>query len=415
MHRQLRIGIVCPYSFDVPGGVGVHIVDLARTLIARGHHVSVLAPAGKDTDLPAFVTSAGRATAIPYNGSVARLSLDPRAGAHVRRWLSAGAAGQPFDVIHIHEPLVPTLSLLALWQATCPVVATFHSGQDRSRILQAAYPLLRSSLDKIAARIAVSEDARRTAIEHIGGDAVIIPNGVCTSMFADAEPNPAWLGRRQPGNEDAPTIAFLSRLDEPRKGLHVLARAIPDILSAFPGARFLVAGEGDTGRAAALDILGPQAARSVQWLGRRVGEDKAALFRSVDLYVAPHTGQESFGMVLTEAMAAGTGVVSSDIGPFFRVLDGGRAGALFRAGNHADLARVVVDALTDQQGTQARRAHASAWVRRFDWQVVTNQLEAVYDMAVASHEALPSTLLPNSAWIPGVTSLIPAVKAVLNQ
>ncbi|QAY71904.1 glycosyltransferase family 4 protein [Xylanimonas protaetiae] len=376
----MRVGIVCPYSFDAPGGVQFHIRDLAEALIARGHHVSVLAPADEDADVPDVVVPAGSAVAVRYNGSVARLAFGPRAAARVRRWIEAGE----FDVLHLHEPMTPSLSMLALWIAEGPVVATFHSAQVRSRALQVAYPLLRQSLEKIAARVAVSEDARRTLVDHVGGDAVVIPNGVYVDTFADAAATPRWRG-----TPDAPTIAFLGRLDEPRKGLQVLAGAIPAVLAQHPGARFLVAGRGGDGRQLAVDTLGAHAA-SVEFLGGISDEEKASLLASVDLYIAPQTGGESFGIVLVEAMSAGAGVVSSDLGAFRRVLDDGAAGALFRTGDPADLARAVNEALADPAGTAARRSHASAWVRRYDWATVTDQVEAVYEMAVEAAEAIPA-------------------------
>ncbi|WP_342770151.1 glycosyltransferase family 4 protein [Xylanimonas allomyrinae] len=208
--------------------------------------------------------------------------------------------------------------------------------------------------------------------------------------FAAAEPNPAWQGTPQ-----APTIAFLGRLDEPRKGLMVLAAAIPQVLARHPGARFLIAGRGDAGRDDALAALGEHAA-AVTFLGGISDEDKAALLASVDLYIAPQTGGESFGIVLVEAMSAGAGVVASDLGAFRRVLDDGAAGAVFRSEDPADLARVVCDALEDPAATAARRAHATTWVRHFDWASVTNQVEAVYEMAVAAGEAIP--VRPDAAW-----------------
>ncbi|WP_277210740.1 glycosyltransferase family 4 protein [Isoptericola croceus] len=374
----MRVGIVCPYSFDAPGGVQFHVRDLAEALRDAGHEVSVLAPADEDTEVPDVVTPAGRAVPVRYNGSVARLAFGPRAATRVRRWIDAGR----FDVLHLHEPMTPSLSMLALWVAEGPVVATFHTSQVRSRALQVAHPLLRQSLEKISARIAVSEDARRTLIDHLGGDAVVIPNGVYVDRFADSPRAERWQG-----TPEAPTVVFLGRLDEPRKGLQVLAEAAPSILAAHPGTRFLVAGKGDAGRAAAEAALGEHGA-AFEWLGGVSDADKAALLRSADLYVAPQTGGESFGIVLVEAMSAGTGVVASDLGAFRRVLDDGTAGRLFRTGDPGDLAAAVVAALGDPAGTGERRDRATAFVRRFDWAAVTEQVQAVYEMSVAATEAL---------------------------
>ena len=369
----LRIGLVCPYSFDVPGGVQFHVRDLAEALGALGHEVSVLAPADDDTPLPDYITPAGRAIPVRYNGSVARMTFGPVSATRVRKWLAAG----DFDILHLHEPVTPSLGMLALWIASGPIVATFHTALLRSRALQVAYPMVRPSMEKISARIAVSEDARRTLVEHLGGDAVVIPNGVYVDTFASAQPDSRWTG-----TPEAPTVAFLGRLDEPRKGLPVLTAAIPAVLAAHPGARFLVAGRGDAGAAEAREVLG-EAAASVEFLGGVSDEEKARLLSSVDVYVAPNTGGESFGIVLVEAMSAGATVVASDLGAFRRVLDGGEAGLLFRNGDSADLAATLVRALGDPDLRRRTAERASRVVRRFDWSAVTQQVLTVYEMVLA--------------------------------
>jgi phosphatidylinositol alpha-mannosyltransferase len=373
--RPLRIGIVCPYSFDVPGGVQFHVRDLAEALIGRGHSVSVLAPADEDTPIPEYMTSAGKAVPVRYNGAVARLTFGPMTAARVRRWLEAGR----FDVLHLHEPVTPSLSMLALWIADGPVVATFHSSLVRSRSLQIAYPLVRQSLEKISARIAVSEDARRTLVDHLGGDAVVIPNGV----FVDAvhvEKDPRWTG-----TPEAPTVVFLGRLDEPRKGLPVLLEAVPALRRAVPGVRVLVVGRGETGPDDVRELLGEDAA-AVEFVGGVSDEDKARLLASADVYVAPQTGGESFGIVLVEAMSAGTAVVASDLGAFRRVLDEGNAGVLFRTGDSADLARTLIELLGDPERRAAVAEAGARAVWRYDWSSVAHEILTVYEMAVEGSE-----------------------------
>ncbi|MEU5273507.1 glycosyltransferase family 4 protein [Streptomyces hygroscopicus] len=360
----MRIGIVCPYSWDVPGGVQFHIRDLADHLIRRGHQVSVLAPADDETPLPPYVVSAGRAVPVPYNGSVARLNFGFLSAARVRRWLHDGA----FDVIHIHEPTSPSLGLLACWAAQGPIVATFHTSNPRSRAMIAAYPILQPALEKISARIAVSEYARRTLVEHLGGDAVVIPNGVDVGFFADAEPKQEWQGE---------TIGFIGRIDEPRKGLPVLMRALPKILEARPGVRLLVAGRGDEKEAVA-GLPGPLRDR-VEFLGMVSDEDKARLLRSVDVYVAPNTGGESFGIILVEAMSAGAAVLASDLDAFAQVLDGGAAGELFANEDADALAAAAVRLLGNQERLAELRERGSRHVRRFDWSTVGADILAVYE------------------------------------
>ncbi|QHC22142.1 glycosyltransferase family 4 protein [Streptomyces sp. GS7] len=369
----MRIGIVCPYAWDVPGGVQFHIRDLAEHLIRRGHHVSVLAPADDETPLPSYVVSAGRAVPVPYNGSVARLNFGFLSAARVRRWLQNGA----FDVIHIHEPASPSLGLLACWAAQGPIVATFHTSNPRSRAMIAAYPILQPALEKISARIAVSEYARRTLVEHLGGDAVVIPNGVDVDFFARAEPKAEWQGR---------TLGFIGRIDEPRKGLPVLMKALPAILDAVPDARLLVAGRGDEEEAVA--GLPAELRSRVEFLGMVSDEDKARLLRSVDVYVAPNTGGESFGIILVEAMSAGAPVLASDLDAFAQVLDQGEAGELFANEDARALADAAVRLLGSPERLAELRERGSKHVRRFDWTTVGADILAVYETVTTGASAV---------------------------
>ncbi|AXK32365.1 glycosyltransferase family 1 protein [Streptomyces armeniacus] len=360
----MRIGIVCPYSWDVPGGVQLHIRDLSEHLVREGHDVSVLAPSDDETPLPWYVVSAGRAVPVPYNGSVARLNFGFLSAARVRRWVHDG----DFDVLHIHEPATPSLALLACWAAQGPIVATFHTSNPRSRAMIAAYPILQPALEKISARIAVSEYARRTFVEHLGGDAVVIPNGVDVGFFAEAAPKREW----QDG-----TIGFIGRIDEPRKGLPVLIKALPRILEALPGTRLLVAGRGDEEEAVA--GLPAELRGRVEFLGMVSDEDKARLLRSVDLYVAPNTGGESFGIILVEAMSSGAPVLASDLDAFAQVLDGGEAGQLFAGGDPDALADAAVGLLGDPARRAELRERGRRHVRRFDWSTVGADILSVYE------------------------------------
>ncbi len=364
----MRIGLVCPYSLDVLGGVQVHVRDLAEHLIGQGHTVSVLAPADDDTPVASYVTPAGRAVPVKYNGSVARLTFGPVSAARVRRWLAEG----DFDVVHLHEPVTPSLSVLALWLSDAPVVATFHTSTPRSRAMQAVQPMLRPSLEKIVARIAVSEDARRTVVEHLGGDAVVIPNGVYVDRFAAADPRAEWQGTAA-----APTVAVIGRIDEPRKGFDVVTAALPQVQEAVPGVRVLAMGRGDG--EAALGGLAPSVRSAVELLGALPDDDKAALLRSADVFVAPQTGGESFGIVLLEAMSAGAPMVASDLGAFRRVLDGGRLGELVPPGDADALARAVIGLLGDPD-RRAELAEAGRHaVRRYDWSRVAAEVLEVYE------------------------------------
>ncbi|GAA1592315.1 glycosyltransferase family 4 protein [Actinoplanes couchii] len=365
----MRIGIVSPYSFDVPGGVQNHIMDLAEALIGLGHTVSVLAPADDDADLPAYVVPAGRAVPLPYNGSVARISFGPVSTARVRRWLRRGE----FDVLHVHEPFTPSLSFLAVLSARGPVVATFHTAMTRSRALSAAQNFLQPAMEKITARIAVSELARKVQVEHLGGGAVEIPNGVAVAKFASAAPLPGWPG-------EGGSLGFLGRFTEPRKGFPLLRTAFVALARERPGLRLLVAGPGD--RDELYDDVPADLHDRVEFLGLVSESDKARMLRSVDVYVAPNTGGESFGMILTEAMAAGATIAASDLDAFRRVLDGGRAGALFPNGDTKALAGLLGELLDDP----ARRADLASCARlavgAFDWPSVANRVLEVYATSI---------------------------------
>jgi phosphatidyl-myo-inositol alpha-mannosyltransferase len=368
--RRLRVGIVCPYSFDVPGGVQSHVAGLAGALRELGHSVNVLAPAeaGRD-EAPEFFTPGGRAVGVRYNGSVARLTFGPVAYARVRRWL----AEHDFDVLHLHEPIAPSLSMLALAVADGPVVATFHTATERSRALATFQGVLRPLLEKITARIAVSPLARRVQVEHLGGDAVEIPNGVDVTRLAGADRLP---GYPSPGLR---TVGFLGRFDEPRKGMEVLLAALRTVDRPV---RLLVVGRGD--EAALRCRAGAELAGRMHVLRNADDATVASALRSMDVFCAPNTGGESFGMVVTEAMAAGVPVLASDLDAFRRVLDDGRAGQLVPTGDAAALAGALRALLDDQRRRARLAAAASARAARWDWPVVAAEVLRVYDAAIAA-------------------------------
>ena len=365
----MRVGLVCPYSWDIPGGVQAHVRDLAEALIELGHEVSLLTPADEDTPLPPYAVSAGRAVPVRYNGSVARLQFGPVSAARARRWLREGR----FDVLHLHEPSTLSLSLTVLMLARGPIVATWHSSMTRSRTLSALSGPLQPFMEKISGRIAVSAAARRLQVEHLGGDAVEIPNGVAVAHYATARPLP---GYPRPG-----TVGFLGRYDEPRKGMPVLLDGLARLAPDRPELRLLVAGRGDAEDL--LSELPPALAGRVELLGQVSEADKARMLRSVDVYCAPNLGGESFGIILLEAMAAGAPILASDLDPFRRVLDDGRAGTLFRTGDPAALATGLAGLLDDPARRQRLVGVGTDVVAGYDWPVVAKQIVAVYETVVA--------------------------------
>ena len=365
----MKIGIVNPYSWDVPGGVGFHIRDLALKFRSRGHDVRVLTPSSS-RDLPDWISPAGQSVSVPFNGSVANISVSPAALRRTRRWLADNA----FDVVHVHEPVVPSVSMAAAMLSSAPLVGTFHAALGRSVSRAIASAPMRLYMERIGVRIAVSEEARRTLIEHHGGDAVIIPNGVETASFRRASTDPRWMA-----TDSRPVIVFLGRLDEPRKGLSVFAGAIEGVLDKMPGARFLIAGRGDAPE------IRRQVARfgdSVSFLGGISDEEKASLLAGASLYVAPQTGGESFGIVLVEAMAARTAVVASDIPAFRAVLEDGRAGVLFETGSSAALVDQLLGLLADKARLEGLSEAGQRASLQYDWEVVADKVFEVYRLAI---------------------------------
>jgi phosphatidylinositol alpha-mannosyltransferase len=350
----VRVGIVCPYTWDVPGGVQAHVRDLADSLLGLGHEVSVLTPVDEpdEADLPPYVVPAGGAVPVPYNGSVARLAFGPLSFARTRRWLRDGG----FDVLHIHEPTVPSLSMLACFAASGPMVATFHTATARSRALQVFGSVLQPGLEKITGRIAVSPAARRVVVEHLGGDAVLIPNGVDVGRFSDARPFP--------DRPTAPTVAFLGRIDEPRKGLAVLLEALPELVELVPDVRLLVAGPGD------------------------VDDVREAIPISLRAHVELLGLGESFGIVLIEAMATGTPVVAADLEAFRRVLEDGKAGVLVPVADPAALATALADLLGDPQRQRQLADAGRVAVQAYDWSTVTARIVEVYETVAAAVPAV---------------------------
>ena len=377
-----RIGIVCPYGWDTPGGVQSHVGDLAEYLIAQGHFVSVLAPVINEEGIPDYVTSAGRPIAIPYNGAVARILFGPLAFARVKQWIGNGN----FDLLHLHEPAIPSISLLACWASEGPLVGTFHAASTKQKIAFAITPFIEPVIEKLTARIAVSEAARETLQIHLDTDAVVVPNGIYAKRFADAHTDLRWSGN---------TIGFMGRFEENRKGLSVLIEALPAIIEKIPDIRVIVAGPGNP--ATILDEMEPQLRQRFTFLGRISEQDKANFMSSVSIYVAPNTGGESFGIILAEALAGGASVLASDIPAFDSLLGHGKYGSLFQSENAQDLARRAVELLNNPDLRTSIAKAGREYAQSFDWDVVAERIYDVYEMAMVGHDGVTLSS-DNRAW-----------------
>ncbi len=369
--KKIRIGMVCPYGWDTPGGVQTHIRDLADHLIEEGHYVSVLTPVSDDSIQSAnYVVNAGKPISIPVNGSVAKILFGPVASSRAKQWI----ASEDFDLLHLHEPAIPSLSLLACSAAEGPLVGTFHVSTQKKKAIYAIGPILEPIVEKLTARIAVSELARSTLKDHFDTDAVVIPNGIDGQRYANAKISENYSGGH--------TVGFIGRFEESRKGLQVLIDSLAIVSRFIPDVTYLVAGPGESEDF--LKRLNPQLRSRIKFLGLLTNEEKMSFLKTIQIYVAPNTGSESFGIILTEALSAGTAVVASDIPAFKAVLENGAAGDLFINGDSADLAKVLVALLRDDERRKKLAENGKLSAQKYDWQVVAEQIEHIYEMAISS-------------------------------
>jgi phosphatidylinositol alpha-mannosyltransferase len=365
--ERKRIGIVCPYGWDTPGGVQAHIADLATYLISQGHYVSVLAPTSDEENLPHYVVSAGKPISIPYNGAVARILFGPIAFSRVRSWIAQGE----FDLLHLHEPAIPSIALLACFAAEGPLVGTFHASAKRQKAIFAIGPILEPVIEKLTARIAVSEAARETLTEHLETDAVVVPNGIYARRLALGKLNEQWSGN---------SIGFIGRFQEPRKGLMILVEALPAIIREVPDVRIVVAGPGDSDEF--LHDVPSHLRERFSFLGRISEKEKADFLHSIGVYVAPNTGGESFGIILAEALAAGAAVVASDIPAFQALLGGGKYGELFTSEDPTSLAKSISILLKDRERRDQLKRDGKVYAQYFDWDEVATRIYDVYELAM---------------------------------
>lgn len=379
----MRVAIVSPYDLAVPGGVQQHVDFLADALGRRGDDVLVVgpgpdplpdSPVGAHLDRRAVGVSQG----VPFNDSVAPLALLPMAA---RRTVTTLRQFAP-DVVHVHEPVVPWVSLAATAWGPRPVVATFHAWSDHDRIYRATRPLAKRLLRRLGGMIAVSPaaaDYHGSALGLPKGRIRLIPNGVQVARFRDAEPIAEHL------DPSRPLVLFVGRLEE-RKGARDAIRAFVQLKTTRPRARMVVVGDGP--QRAACEAAVPSGLRGdVTFVGRVPDTEVPRWFRTADLYLAPATGGESFGIVLLEAMAAGTPVIASDIPGYRTSVHDGRNGRLVPPGKPAEFARAAEELLANDRLRASLVTQASTEVERYDWDRVAREVREVYGRAVLQDHA----------------------------
>lgn len=384
--KALNIGLVAPYDYSSQGGVTEHIRHLSHELVKAGHRTKILAPFSVERgDLPDNVYALGAVTPIPANGSIARISLSPDLG----RTIKAILRTERFDVIHVHEPLMPAVPLLVLRHSDSPNIGTFHAFGDYSTAYALSRPILRRFFDRLDGRIAVSRAALDYVSQYFEGDYEIIPNGVDASHFGAERPPIPWM------HDGRPTVLFVGRFEEHRKGLRWLLQALAHIEPYFPDLRLVVAGSGDPDTVAEWLPLRDYTRRDqvvyrsagsaleVVFTGFVPADDLPRYYQSCDVYCAPSTGGESFGVVLLEAMAAGTPVVASRIQGYAGVLTHGREGFLAEPKDPAALAVAIVRLLSDRELRGVMSEAGKRTARAYDWPVVAGRVLAYYEKVIA--------------------------------
>lgn len=366
----MKVGLVCPYSLSWPGGVQTHVLALAPRLQEAGIDVRIVAPCDAAPPVPELIGT-GPSIPVPANGSIARLAFGPSSVMAVRRILRE----ERFDVLHIHEPFQAGASLLALSMAHgTPVVGTFHAAADELAWYRLLSPVLRAIASRITVRAAVSGAARALAEKYFGGEYVILPNGIEPAEFAGVDPYPRAAGEF--------VLLFVGRL-EPRKGCEILLEAWPRIRSEVPGATLWIAGDGPEG-----DLLRERARsaglESVDFLGRVSRDELAGRYRTADAFCAPSLGGESFGIVLLEAMAAGTPVVASDLPGYAEVVEDGRDGLLFERSDPEALAARVCELARDDGLRVQLASRGPARAAEFAWEALVPRVIEQYEAAVGT-------------------------------
>jgi phosphatidylinositol alpha-mannosyltransferase len=362
----VRVALACPYAWDAPGGVQVHVHQLATCLTDRGHHVLALAPGERYAD-EAWVRIVGRPIRARYQGTVAPICFSPAS------WVRVGRALRRFspDVVHVHEPTSPSTSMFATLRARAPVVATFHANVERSRLLTAALPILRPVWRRLEVRIAVSEAAKHFYQSRFGDGIRVVPNGCDVTLFSSASPAPELPEGRK--------MLWTHRLD-PQKGFGVAVDAFAKLSPEFPDLWFVVIGDGKDG--AMVERLPAEPRSRVLMLGSVAHDRLPAYHAGADVFVAPALGQESFGIVLVEAMAAGVPVVASDIAGYREVVRKDIDGLLVRPGDPAALAGAVKRVLDDPDLARSLSRAGRARADDFRWDRVADLIEAAYREAV---------------------------------
>ncbi len=366
----MKIALVSPYDYTHPGGVSEHIAHLRTEFQSGGHDVTVLAPRSRKGGLTVsdgFV-GVGRTVSLPGNGSTVRLTFDVTLYAAVKQMMRR----ENFDVVHVHEPLVPALPYMVLLNSSAVNVATFHASGSSSAWYKALKPYMNILMSRLDARIAVSEPARDFVSQYFDGSYQIIPNGIDLERFRAPELLP-WT------REQRPRILFVGRFTEPRKGFKYLLKAMPLVHQQYPDAQLVVVGSGNPEKFAGM--IEKYRVNNVEFIGMVPPAELPRYYASCDVFCAPSTGRESFGIVLLEAMAAGKPVVAANNPGYASVLGRSETGVLVPPKDSQALSLALVRLLADEELRQRLGEVGQTFAQQYAWPRIADHILDVYDRA----------------------------------
>ncbi len=367
----MKIALVSPYDFAYPGGVVNHIASLEHYLTRMGHEVKVIAPASKViTHFGDRFIPIGRPRPIPASGSILRITISLRLASTIKAILKK----EKFDIVHLHEPFMPMLCSAVLRFSDVPNIGTFHAC-DGSPGYEFGKPIgtfmLKRRRNKLTGKIAVSEAAMNYASKYIPGDYSIIPNGVDTENFSsDVTPIEEYCDGKL-------NILFLSRLER-RKGLKYLLEAYQQVKREIPQSRLIVVGVGIRPRNKHEKWIKQHDLKDVVFVGYVTEEDKPRYYKTADVYCAPNTGHESFGIILVEAMTMGTPVVASNIAGFASVVTHGKEGLLVPPKNSNELAQALFSLLKDKSLRQQMGKRGKVTAEQYRWETIAQKVQDYY-------------------------------------
>ena len=374
----MRIAQISPYDLSYHGGVVAHMASLSRELSRRGNEVVLFAPRSRPQTAPDVsgleVVPLGGSVPFAAGGSVSRISMSVKAARHMRRVLTT----ERFDIVHIHEPLMPFLATTASWFSPWPTVGTFHAYSENIHPgYLAGKPFFTLVAEKLHGRIAVSNAAKAYADKYFPDKYTIIPNGIDVPKFAEPSPKPSEF------RDDAINIVFVGRVGEKRKGLRYLLGAYSTLRWRFPNLRLIVVGAGVPDRES-YRMMGERGIDDVIFAGPVTDTELPGYYQHADIFCAPNTGQESFGLVLIEAMASGAPIVASRILGFEGVADHEEDALLVDVGDEYAIAKAIRRLIEEPSLRQRLVENGREKVQRFGWARVADDVVDYYHQVVAN-------------------------------